>query len=178
MPPSPQPDYTSTKSSLRRASSLPPEIIRARSSTPISLLRQMSLNVTNDNDNEQEEEGVSVEELSPDAIIPDSLPILRDPEIEIPEDYDSPEQELETELTVIDLDRMHDGSESDDKLEEEEERVDIASPLRNIRKRKFTATDEPGQEEQPRKRTASPRTFSPLRRVNESEHVLAYIFYC
>ena len=139
----------------------------------------MRLSVADDNDNEQEEEeGISVEELSPDAIIPDSLPVLRDPEIEIPEDDDPTEIELEEKLTTIEVDMMHDESESGDQGEEEEERVDVASPLRNVRKRKFTPTDESGQEGQRRKRTASPRTFSPLRGPTESGRVLAYFVYC
>ena len=138
----------------------------------------MRLSVPDDNDNEQEEEGVSVEELSPEAIIPDSIPIMRDPEIEVPEDDDPTEAELETKPTTIELDRMRDGSESGDQKEEEEEMVDIASPLRNVRKRKFTPTDEDVQEERRRKRTASPRTFSPLRGVGESRPVRAYFFYC
>src|SRR5436190_2385822 len=103
MPPSPQPDYTSTKPSLRRANSLPPEIIRARSSTPISLLKQMRLTAPDDNDEEQEEEGISIEELSPEAIIPDSVPVMRDPEVEVPEDDDSKDVELETKLNAIKL---------------------------------------------------------------------------
>src|SRR5947207_5946452 len=162
MPPSPQPDYTSTKPSLRRATSLPPEIMRARSSTPISLLKQMRLTAPDDNDKEQDEEGISVEELSPEAIIPDSIPVMRDPEIEIPKEDDSKEVDLETKLTAIKLDRMCDGSESGD-VDEEEEMVDVASPLRNMRKRKFTPNDEGEAQERRRKRTASPSTFSTLR---------------
>ena len=175
MPPSPQPEYTSTKPSFRRATSLPPEITRARSSTPVSLLKQMRLSVPDDNDNEQKEEGVSVEELSPEAIIPDSLPVLRDPEIEVPEEDDYTEAELETKLTAIELDAMDDGSQSGDQCEEGEEMVDIASPLRNAKKRKFTPTDD-GVPERRRKRTASPRTISPLKGVSKSGHVLAYFF--
>jgi hypothetical protein len=99
---------------------------------------------------------VEIEELSPEAIIPDSLPILRDPQIEIPEDeYSESEAELEKKFTAFKLDRMTDGTES-------EGSVKSARDLRGEgkgRKRKFTP-DEQGEEGPERKRTGSPGNFA------------------
>lgn len=89
--------------------------------------------------------------------MPDSLTVMRDPEIELPEDEDSTEVELENKLTAIKLDRMHDGSQTEESEEE------IAPLRRSTRKRKYIPADGESQEEQRRKRTASPRTFSPTR---------------
>jgi hypothetical protein len=161
MPPSPQPDYSQSKPSTRRATSLPPVITR-RSSTPISLFKQIRLT-----DDEIKEGGIEIEELSPEAIIPDSVTVMRDPEIEVPDDEEGPtEAELENKFTEIKLDRMHDGSHNEEEKEEQEE-ADIVPLRRSTRKRKYTPmTDEESQEEQRSKRTVRSRTFPPLRGNN------------
>ena len=166
MPPSPQPDFgTSTKPSLRRATSLPPEQSRfSGPSTPVIPYLKLpdSEDLQPDDD-----DSVEIEELSPEAIIPDEIPVLRDPEIEVPDEEGTAEAELEEKFTtILNLDRMHDGSEDgnyDEEGEYEEERPAI--PVPNRRKRKFTPGEEGRDDEPLRKRAVSPRTISsPLRR--------------
>jgi hypothetical protein len=132
MPPSPQPDFEPCKLSFRRATSLPPETSRIQGcSTPIPVIKKMR-HLKIPDDNQVQGETVKIEELSPEAIIPDSLTILRDPEVEVPDDDDLSEVELDDKFTAIKLDGMHDE----------------------------------GEQERRRKRTASPRTFSPIRGDN------------
>jgi hypothetical protein len=86
---------------------------------------------------------------------------MRDPEVEFPEDaVESPtDAKLESKPPSTKLERMHDGSQSD----EGDSEVDI-TPLITTKKRKYTPTEEEiAQEDQRRKKPASPRTFSPLR---------------
>jgi hypothetical protein len=104
---------------------------------------------------------VEIEELSPEAIVPDSVTVLRDPEVEIPDDEGSNESELEKRFWGIKLDRMRDDSGSEDG-----ERVERnSSPLPTTRafgvKRKFAHTVEDEGIEPARKRTMSPGTLSP-----------------
>jgi len=91
--------------------------------------------------------------------------VLRDPEIEVPDEEEgSAEAELEEKFTNIKLDRMHDGSE-DGNCGEEEGEDRPATPVKKTRKRKFTPGEEGGGDEPLHKRAASPRTVSsPLRR--------------
>ena len=163
MPPSPQPDFSpSLKPSLRRATSLPPEqsIRFSRPSTP-TLLK-----LPDSEDPLSPPKSPEIEELSPEAIVPDEIPVLRDPEIEVPDDEDegrgTAEAELEEKFSkILQLDRMHDGSEDGDCGEEERP----VTPVRNTRKRKFTPSEEGREEEPLQKRPASPRNVSsPLRR--------------
>ena len=157
MPPSPQPDYSNTKPLSRRATSLPPDTGRIqRSPTPISIIRQKQFEATKKADTD--EEGVEIEELSPEAIIPDSVTIMRDPEVEVPDDGgDSTEVELEKKITAIKLERMHDDSGS----EESGKEVTI-SPTKGLRKRKYSPLEETGDEPQ-RKKMASPSDSSSSR---------------
>jgi hypothetical protein len=92
------------------------------------------------------------------------VPVLRDPEIEVPED-ESEEAELEEKFTKIQLDRMHDGSEDGECGEELEQQERLVTPVvENTRKRKFTPSEEGTREEPLAKRAASPRSVSsPLR---------------
>jgi|SRR5277367_3991053 len=166
MPPSPQPDFSpALKPSLRRATSLPPEQSSrfSRPSTPTTTIPFFKLPDSEDAPS-PDSQSPEIEELSPEAIVPDEVPVLRDPEIEVPDDDDGTiaEAELEEKFSkILKLDRMHDGSEDGDCGEEERP----VTPVRNTRKRKFTASEE-GREEGPlHKRAASPRTVSsPLRR--------------
>jgi len=105
---------------------------------------------------------VSIEELSPEAIIPDSIPIYRDPEVEIPEESDSADTELGRKFTEIDLDRM-----TDDQLPEETEKRSQSERVtrRGQRKRKYGAVDEAARDEPERKRTASPAGSPSVRRT-------------
>jgi hypothetical protein len=155
MPPSPQPDFIQRRSSFRRASSLPPETVRADPPlTSIPLQEQASLSIPNDQDTQ--EDTIKIEELSPEAIIPDSVTILRDPEVEIPDDEDPSELDLERKLTAIKLDRMDDVSDNKD------QEMPI-TPIRTTRKRKFTPTEEGENDERQRKRMPTPQAFSPFR---------------
>lgn len=155
MPPSPQPDFTQRRSSLRRSTSLPPEAIRTEHPlTSIPLKKQTSLAIPSDQN--AQEDTIEIEELSPDAIIPDSVIILRDPEVEIPGDEDLSELDLEKKFTSIQLDRM------DDVSENKEQETPI-TPTRATRKRKFTPTEESENDERQRKRVTIPQTFSSLR---------------
>jgi hypothetical protein len=165
MPPSPQPDFSpALKPSLRRATSLPPEqsIRFSRPSTPTLL----KLPDSEDPPSPQPQQSPEIEELSPEAIVPDEVPVLRDPEIEVPDDEEegtvTAEAELEEKFSkILQLDRMHDGSEDGDCGEDERP----VTPVRNTRKRKFTPSEEGREEEPLQKRAASPRTVSsPLRR--------------
>ena len=94
------------------------------------------------------------------------MPVLRDPEIEVPED-ESEEAELEEKFTKIHLDRMHDGSEDGDCGEEQEhehQERPVTPVVKSTRKRKFTPSEEGTREEPLAKRAASPRSVSsPLR---------------
>jgi len=165
MPPSPQTDYSQSKPSIKRATSLPPEITRQRSSTPISLFKRIRLT-----DDDIKDDTIEIEELSQEAIIPDSMTVMRDPEIEVPDDDDDPtELQFENKFTAIKSDRMHDGSQSEGEEEgkEQQQEANIVPLKRSTRKRKYTpTTDEESQEEQRSKRTVRSRTFSPLRGNN------------
>jgi hypothetical protein len=111
---------------------------------------------------------IQIEELSPDAIIPDSVNVMHDPEVEMPPDGSdkSPvEEELEKSFTNIKLEKMHDWSlseGSDDSFSE-------ITESHSSKKRKLTPTS--GEEEKKRKkRIASPMTSSPLRKVDHGEN--------
>ena len=107
------------------------------------------------------EDTLEMEELSPEAIIPDSVNILRDPEVEVPEDDQGQSEDLEEQITAIKLDRMHDESYS----EESEERSHDSpeSRMRTTAKRKYTSSDTSDESRPPRrKRPTTPlsqRTF-------------------
>ena len=107
---------------------------------------------------------VAIEELSPEAIIPDSVTIYRDPEVELPDERDSTDAELGRKFTEIDLDRM-----SDDKVSEDGdgkgsgERVIKKVP----KKRKHLAVDGVDGDQRQRKKVVSPRDLSPARRVED-----------
>jgi len=107
---------------------------------------------------------VAIEELSPEAIIPDSVTIYRDPEVELPDERDSTDAELGRKFTEIDLDRM-----SDDKVSEDGdgkgsgERVIKKVP----KKRKYLAVDGVDGDQRQRKKVVSPRDLSPARRVED-----------
>lgn len=89
--------------------------------------------------------------------------MLRDPEIEVPED-ESEEAELEEKFTKIQLDRMHDGSEDGECGEEQQQERPVTPVVKNTRKRKFTPSEDGTGEEPLAKRAASPRSVpSPLR---------------
>jgi hypothetical protein len=165
--PSPQPDLTQKVSlrqsppTFRRAASLPPETSRFQHSPPpISVFKQGRLQ--GPDENEVKEGQVAVEELSPNAIIPDSVTVMRDPVVELPDDGESFEGDLEKKFTAIKLDVMRDSGESDTS----EEQDTSIKPATNARKRKHTPTEEGETETQRRKRMASPMTFSPRRRNN------------
>lgn len=104
---------------------------------------------------------VEIEELSPEAIIPDSVTILRDPEVEIPDDeYTNNESDLEKQFGGIKLDRMRDDSGSEDS--DRGERKNSPLPTRKLGvKRKFASTVDDEAIEPARKRTMSSGTLSP-----------------
>jgi hypothetical protein len=176
MPPSPPAEQTVDKPApLRRASSLPAETIRptSRPPTPISVIRRLRrLRIPDDDamDHRDNDEGtVEIEELSPEAIIPDSLLIMRDPEIETPREDD---EEEETDVTSTNAaERMSYATDSYDEDEEGED--DDAMPLdekegyantvakpkpKPLRKRK---NSDGGDGPVPRKRTLKPWMSSP-----------------
>jgi hypothetical protein len=104
---------------------------------------------------------VEIEELSPEAIIPDSVTILRDPEVEIPEDGDAnSELDLEKRFGGIKLDRMRDDSGSEDNDQGERKNSPLPTRISGV-KRKFMATVDDEVIEPTRKRTMSPGTLSP-----------------
>lgn len=121
-------------------------------------------------DHRDDEEGtVEIEELSPEAIIPDSLPIMRDPEIETPREDD---EEGETDVTSTNAaERMSDATNSGDEDEQDEdgdampldEREGYANTVakpkpKPLRKRK---NSDGGDGPVPRKRTLKPWMSSP-----------------
>lgn len=132
MPPSPQPDFGQNKPCLRRASSQPPESIR-RSKSPVPLIKQVRLGVSTVQD-----DALEIEELSPEAIIPDSVNVMRDPEVEVPDDGEVTEEDLEKQFTTFQLDRMDDGSES----EETGAKQSPSGGLAKSRKRKHTPPED------------------------------------
>src|SRR5438046_391765 len=112
MPPSPPPEHwlSEPKScTYRRSSSLPPETLRRDNRSPRSLsplIKSMTIRSPTPYDDPCK---VVIEELSPDAIIPDSVTIYRDPEVEVPGEETGPtEEDLRERFTEIDLDRMRD----------------------------------------------------------------------
>ena len=155
MPPSPQPESPAFRPSLRRSSSLPPEILKpSRISPPPSPPEQKRVQEPG---SQFLEDWVEVEELSPEAIIPDSVTVIKDPEVEMPEDEElDAEQELERTFTNIKLDRMHDWSLSEGSSDDGRDTSQAA------RKRKFTPTGDEETEDKRKRRIASPRTSSPL----------------
>jgi len=161
MPPSPQADSSSPKPSLRRASSLPPETstYKERSPSPITRLKKMRITVPETKD-EVKEDTLEMEELSPEAIIPDSVNILRDPEVEVPEDDQRQPEELEEQITAIKLDRMHDESYSEESAHGSPE-----SRTRTTVKRKYTSSDTSEESKAPRrKRPTTPMSLRTFRR--------------
>ena len=177
MPPSPQADHGVEKlTPVRRASSLPPENIRltSRPSTPISVINQLRRLRIPDNDDamdrEEDEEGtVEIEELSPDAIIPDSVLVMRDPEIETPPEGEGDDGEgRETDVMSTNAgDRMggctgsdegDDGDEGD-AMDESEGYATLENP-KATRKRKYSDGGGDGQG-RGRKRHFKPWMSSP-----------------
>jgi hypothetical protein len=163
MPPSPPPDRPERESPPRRAASLPPELIRRkRSSTLTSVFKKMRI--------EAQESGVEagtvdIEELSPEAIIPDSMTIMRDPEIEIHDDDEARrDRSVEDKSTGIDVDGI-DGVDGEDTSAdgEEDEFLNVPPPPRLPKKRKFNLNNDDDNDERQRKRTVSPGLFSPAR---------------
>jgi hypothetical protein len=186
MPPSPKADHGVERlPSLRRASSLPPENIHlsSRPSTPVSVIKQLRrLRIPDpddvmDSQDRREEDGaaVEIEELSPEAIIPDSLPIMRDPEIETPQDDDEDdtereEGEMDVTVSTNAAERMSDATVSDDAIDEEndegaeamDENESYAPPETTptpFRKRKYSGGGGDGQGQ--RKRHFKPWMSSP-----------------
>ena len=114
---------------------------------------------------------ISIEELSPEAIIPDSVTVYRNPEIEIPEEgvrqgRSSPDMELGRKFTEIDLDRMSDGSQTHEEKEYKGKQEKNEKVARKGQKRKHSSVDgrEHGDFSEPRKKTATPLTAaSPIR---------------
>jgi hypothetical protein len=106
---------------------------------------------------------VAIEELSPEAIIPDSVTVYRDPEVEIPEEEFESEMELGRKLTEIDLDRM-----SDDKTPEREVKGKSQGndklARKAQRKRKLGFVDGIVEDEPQRKMAVSPSSASSLKR--------------
>jgi len=109
---------------------------------------------------------VEIEELSPEAIIPDSLPILRDPEIETPREGD---EEEETDVTSMNAaERMSDATDSDNEdddgdampVDERDGYANTAEKLKPkpLRKRK---NSDGGDGPVPRKRILKPWMSSP-----------------
>ena len=168
MPPSPPPEstqstppYRGSSPSFRRATSLPPESTRVQRPSPtFSLFRHRRQELPDDDG--PVEKAVEIEELSPEAIIPDSVTIMRDPVVEVPED-ETTEAELEKRFTNIKLDRMHDWSGSD-----VSEEAEVKKPSQvNRQKRKHTPADDSDEqtksfEQRRRKRAARPGRSSPL----------------
>lgn len=108
---------------------------------------------------------VEIEELSPEAIIPDSVLVLRDPEVEIPDEEGSNhEAELEKRFGGIKLDRMRDDSGSEDSGKLSRKSSPLPARTSFGVKRKFAATDTEDEGVEPaRKRTMSPGNLSPTR---------------
>ena len=114
---------------------------------------------------------VSIEELSPEAIIPDSMTVYRDPEVEIPEEGvpeggSSPDMELGRKFTEIDLDRMSDGSRTHEDKDHKGDHGNNERLARRGQKRKHGSVDgsEPGDLREPRKKIPSPsKVASPIR---------------
>jgi hypothetical protein len=98
---------------------------------------------------------VEIEELSPDAIIPDSVTVMRDPEIEVPRDDNVVADSLEDRLTGIDLD----GARAIDEVPVDPPK--IWTPRK--RKRSTVLADDEVDYERQRKRTVSPGSFSPAK---------------
>jgi hypothetical protein len=101
---------------------------------------------------------VEIEELSPDAIIPDSITIMRDPEVEIQDDNTAEagkSWEDGIQMDGVDDDGMNEMSDGN-------EMFPSRPPPRIPKKRKFNLADEE-RYDRLRKRTASPGSFSPER---------------
>jgi len=181
MPPSPKADHGIEKlPSVRRASSLPPENIRlsSRPSTPISVIKQLRRLRIPDNDdamdrheNQEDGEGaVEIEELSPDAIVPDHIQVMRDPEIETPrEDEGDDSERQETDVTSTNAgDGMSgatgsdEGDGGDDEGEAMDETESYATPEKPkpARKRKYSGDGADGRGSA-RKRHFKPWMSSP-----------------
>jgi len=181
MPPSPQADQGIEKlPSARRASSLPPENIRpnSRPSIPISVIKQLRRLRIPDNDdamdgqeNQEDGEGaIEIEELSPDAIVPDHIQVMRDPEIETPrEDEGDDSGQRETDVMSTNAgDRMSggtgsdEGDDGDDEGEAMDETDGYATPEKPkpARKRKYSGDGGDGQG-RARKRHFKPWMSSP-----------------
>lgn len=160
---------SSAKARVRRASSLPPEKTNLRISPPASpkTIRSAAVPgspVATYAAAETAKKGmVEIEELSPEAIIPDSVSILRDPEIEIPDDEGSTESELEKRFWGIKLDRMRDDGDSEDSDKVERKKTPLPISRTFGQKRKFAHSVEDEVIEPARKRTTSPGTLSPSR---------------
>src|SRR5262245_2453437 len=139
MPPSPPPDHTHPRVSFRRSSSLPPTTFRGESpaSPDPPVINRMTINTQG---NDSSRHSLVIEELSPEAIIPDSVVIHRDPEIEIPEKGDATETDLQKKFTEIDLDRMRDDthSETNDKTVEDK----LQTTKKQTRKRRIWSVDD------------------------------------
>ena len=156
MPPSPQPESPEPDVPPRRASSLPPETTRKkRSPTLTSAFKKMRIEAGDSNINEGT---VEIEELSPEAIIPDSINIMRDPEVVLQEDEAEADGSLDDKFTDIDLE----GDGSGRQVTSDEEAVFV--PLQQMtNKRKHNPADDEESYERQRKRTVSPGSFSPNR---------------
>jgi hypothetical protein len=155
-PPADRPDRIDEETVPRRATSLPPETTRKkRPSTLTSVIKNMRIVSLDDN---PEAGTVEVEELSPEAIIPDSITIMRDPEVEIQDD-----NVVEAEESWEDGIQM-DGVDADgmDGMSDEDQVFPNPPTPRIPRKRKFNLADEE-RYDRLRKRTASPGSFSPER---------------
>jgi hypothetical protein len=155
-PPADRPDRTDDETIPRRATSLPPESTRKkRSSTLTSVIKKMRIASLEDN---PEGGTVEIEELSPDAIIPDSITIMRDPEVEIQDDNTAEagkSWEDGIQMDGVDDDGMNEMSDGN-------EMFPSPPPPRIPKKRKFNLADEE-RYDRLRKRTASPGSFSPER---------------
>ena len=146
---------------------MPPEKTKARTSPPPAASPKTRSAVDSGSPvapTQPVKEGmVEIEELSPEAIIPDSVTVLRDPEIEIPDDEGSTESELEKRFGGIKLDRMRDDGDSEDSDNVERKWSPLPITRTFGQKRKFAHTVEDEGIEPARKRTTSPGTLSPSR---------------
>ena|SRR2546421_11318298 len=161
MPSPPAEQTQAPKPLLRRASSLPPEKTKPRLSPPATSPKAAFTAIPGSPVSAVKKEMVEIEELSPEAIIPDSVAILRDPEVEIPDDEDANnESDLEKRFGGIKLDRMRDDSGSEDSDKVERKNSPLPTRILGV-KRKFASTVDDEVIEPARKRTMSPGTLSP-----------------
>jgi hypothetical protein len=159
MPPSPPPDHTQPRVTFRRSSSLPPATFRGEppASLDSPVIRRMAINTPG---NDSAKHGLEIEELSPEAMIPDSVVIYRDPEIEIPEKDDTTETDLQKKFTEIDLDRMRDDSHDETNETTVENTRQTTKKQSESRKRRICSVDDLDSNNGREKKVRSTATLS------------------